>query len=122
MTSLQPSVPRPSPAYPPKPRPYHMTEPTCERGVCTFWLTADEAVLEFVSHLPCVFPFMGANPFLRRPVSRALVTINPRYDSGEVCRWIQALLDAEAVAVELDAPWEEAIAGAFGDPDTIWDA
>lgn len=95
-------------AFPPKPKAFHMTEPVCERGIWSFWLTAEEPVLQFVNTLNCVLPFLNS-PFMRRPILRSTVSINPRYDPQEVWHWIHALLETEAQKVDLNEAWEMAI-------------
>jgi hypothetical protein len=95
-------------AFPPKPKAFHMTELVCERGIWSFCLTAEEPIFQFVNRLNCVLPFLNS-PFMRRPILRAVVSINPRYDPQEAWNWIYALLEMEAQKVDLDEVWETAI-------------
>lgn len=101
------------PMLPPRPQPFHMTEPTMQNGIWSFWLTADERVLNYVSHLNCVLNFTNSpfspSPFARRVGGRVMVSINPRYDHVEAWTWIHHLLEGETEVVELGDTWEEAI-------------
>ena len=94
--------------HPPKPKPFHMTEPFLDRGLWCFWLTADDAVLHYVSHLNCILP-PQYNPFHRRPQSRLLFMINPRYDHQEAWLWIYDQLEVETQNIELSEQWVEAV-------------
>jgi len=102
------------PCLPPRPQPFHMTEPTLQNGIWSFWLTADESVIQYVNHLNCVLSF-AASPFSGSPFAprriggRVAVSINPRYDHLEAWRWIRATLEGEAQIVDLGDTWEEAI-------------
>lgn len=93
---------------PPRPRPFDMTEPFLDRGLWCFWLTADERVLQFVSHLHCILA-PPSSPFSRRPQGRLLLCINPRYDHEEAWLWIYELLQDETRLVELDDLWINAL-------------
>ncbi|MBL8163596.1 MAG: hypothetical protein JNJ61_16545 [Anaerolineae bacterium] len=105
-------------ALPPKPLPFHMTDPFLDRGVWCFWLTADEQVLQYTNHLNCVLNVSYMTPpFMRKAQNRALVTINPRYDAQEVWLWMYETLETEAHVVELNESWEDAIVGACVYPD-----
>lgn len=121
MSSLFPTghpAPTDRGALPPKPLPFHMTDPFLDRGVWCCWLTADEQVLRFINHLNCVLNVSYMTPpFMRKAQERVLVTINPRYDPQEVWLWMYELLEAETRAVELDTSWEEAIAAACSHRD-----
>ena len=106
------------PSLPPRPKPFHMTEPLFQNSIWSFWLTADEAVIQYVSHLNCVLSFTGSafggspfsgSPFTRRVGGRVMVSINPRYDHSEAWKWIRHLLEGETQFVELGETWEEAI-------------
>jgi len=99
-------------ALPPRPIPFHMTDPFQDRGMWCFWLSADDHVLQFVSHLNCVLNISYMSPFSPRPRGRALIAINPRYDAQEVWLWIDELLETETKEIELDESWENAIATA----------
>ncbi|MBZ0279872.1 MAG: hypothetical protein K8L97_03970 [Anaerolineae bacterium] len=99
-------------SQPPRPMPFHMTDPFQDRGMGCFWLSADDHVLQFVSHLSCVLNMSYMSPFVRRPQGRALIAINPRYDVQEVWLWIYELLETETREIELDQTWENAITAA----------
>jgi hypothetical protein len=103
---------------PPIPKPFHMSELFYERGLWCFWLTADEGVLQYVTHLPCVLSatFPGGS-LLRRRGARMLVEINPRYHREEAWAWISDVLEGETRLVELEAGWETAIETAFESTD-----
>jgi hypothetical protein len=103
---------------PPKPKPFHMTEPFQEREVWCFWLAAEEPVLQFVQNLHCIMAVSASTPFGRRPPGRVLVTMNPRYDAQEVWLWIYDLLEAETQQIELDDSWEAAIVMACESEDS----
>jgi hypothetical protein len=85
-----------------------MTEATLQNGIWSFWLTADEPVIQYISHLNCVLSFSNS-PFLRRPGGRVMVSINPRYDHVEAWAWIYHSLEGETQIVDLGETWEEAI-------------
>jgi hypothetical protein len=101
------------PSLPPRPQPFHMTEATLQNDIWSFWLTADEHVLSYVSHLSCVLNFTNSpfspSPFARRVGGRVMVSINPRYDHDEAWTWIRQLLEGETQFVELGETWEQAI-------------
>lgn len=105
------SVPFISNGLPPRPKPFHMTEPVLQNGLWVFWLTADDHILHYVNTLNCILPF-AMSPFLRRPGGRVMVSINPRYDPLEAWTFIQNVLQGEAQPVELEAAWEKAIVDA----------
>lgn len=112
------SYPTPQHNLPPKPLPFHMTDPFQDRGMWCFWLTADTPVLQFTSHLNCVLSLSYAAPaFFSKPQGRGLVAINPRYDAQEVWLWIYELLESETHWVELDNSWEDAIQMACEAPE-----
>jgi hypothetical protein len=97
-----------------------MTEPFLDRGLWSFWLTAEEPVLQYVANLHCILNPGTSNPFYRRPSGRILLNINPRYDYQEVWLWIHDLLQVEAQNIELNEAWESAIQqtiGVSGDED-----
>jgi hypothetical protein len=98
---------------PPRPQPFHMTEAALQNGIWSFWLTADEHVLNYVSHLNCVLNFTNSpfspSPFARRVGGRVMVSISPRYDHVEAWTWIHQVLEGETEVVELGETWEEAI-------------
>src|SRR5438045_3266355 len=96
------------PCLPPHPQPFHMTDATLQNGLWSFWLTADEPVIQYVSHLNCVLSFTGS-PFARRTGGRVMVSINPRYDHLEAWTWIYHTLEGETKIVDLGETWEEAI-------------
>jgi len=96
------------PSLPPRPKPFHMTEPAMQNGLWSFWLTTDDAAIQYVNNLNCVLP-TAQSPFFRRTSGRVLVTINPRYDHLEAWTFIRDLLEAETQVVDLGEPWEEAI-------------
>jgi hypothetical protein len=98
-------------AFPPKPKPFNIGEPFNDRGLWGFWLTADQEIIDFVNHLSCILP-ASYSPFARRPVNRAVVFINPRYDHEEVWLWLHDLLREETQHVELNDLWEEALENA----------
>lgn len=106
---------RSSRGQPPTPKPFHITEPFFDRGLWCFWLTADDEVLEFISHLPCILQPMLSSPFQRRLRGRVMFSFNPRYDHEEAWLWIHELLDTETNFIELNDSWEEAIRYAYGD-------
>jgi hypothetical protein len=108
--------PSSSAGRPPKPAPFHMSEPVLDRGIWYFCVTADEEILRFVMHLPCVMSYTHS-PFLRQTTRRVTVGINPRYDHEEAWLWIYDLLEGETRFVELDESWENAIESACGDED-----
>ena len=101
------------PGLPPRPQPFHMTEATLQNGIWSFWLTADEPVVQFISHLNCVLSFanssISGSPFVRRVGGRVLVSINPRYDHLEAWNWIYHTLEGETQVVDLGETWEDAI-------------
>jgi hypothetical protein len=94
---------------PPKPKPFHMTEPFQDRGLWCFWLTAEEPVLQYVCWLHCILTPPNPTPFHRRAPGRMLFSINPRYDYQEAWLWIYDLLQSETQTVELNAIWDEAL-------------
>ena len=101
------------PSLPPRPKPFHMTEATLQNGIWSFWLSADEPVIQYVGHLNCVLvltysPFSGP-PLPRRVGGRVMVNINPRYDHLEAWNWIYHTLEGETQIVDLGDTWEEAI-------------
>lgn len=101
-------------ALPPRPKPFHMTDPFMDRGLWCFWLTADHPVLRFVSHLQCVLQqpmFNSPFPFRQQQQARMLFSINPRYDHQEVWLWIYETLECETKTVELGDLWVDAIEG-----------
>lgn len=98
-------------SLPPRPKPFHMTEPILQNGLWSFWLTADDNIIQFVSALNCVLPFANS-PFFRRAGGRVLVCINPRYDHLEAWNFINDMLLGETQIVDLGETWETAIAGA----------
>lgn len=114
---LEPLPNRPS-GQPPRPKPFHMTEPVFQNGLWVFWLTADENVVQFVNALNCVLPFANS-PFFRRSGGRVMVSINPRYDHREAWTFIQELLQGETETVDLGDSWEEAITGACQHEDEV---
>jgi hypothetical protein len=85
-----------------------MTEPAMQNGLWSFWLTADDSVLQFVNNLNCILP-VAQSPFFRRTSGRVMVSINPRYDHQEAWTWIYSLLEAETQIIDLGETWEEAI-------------
>lgn len=93
----------------PKPQPYHITDPFMDRGLWCFWLSADEAVLEFISSLNCILQPSLGSPFQRRLQGRVMFAINPRYDHEETWLWVTELLESETNTVELGDDWEAAI-------------
>ena len=95
-------------SLPPRPQPFHMTDAIYQNGIWSFWLSADEAVIQYVSNLNCVLPFANS-PFLRRPGGRVMVSINPRYDHAEAWTWLHNTLEGETQVVELGETWEQAI-------------
>jgi hypothetical protein len=99
----------PANAQPPRPKPFDMTEPVFERGVWTFWLTAEARVLDYVMHLYCILqqPLAPSPFFVRRPQNRMLFSINPRYDHQEAWLWIHETLECESKDVELADIWNE---------------
>ena len=104
--SLFDNQPLSRPVRPPKPKPFHMTEPAQERGVWNFWLTAEPEVLQFVCHLHCILQQPQNTLFRsRRPQSRMMFSINPRYDPQETWLWICDLLESETQKVELSDIW-----------------
>lgn len=109
MTTLPGEWPLDPTRFPPVPKPFHMSEPFHDRGVWFFWLSADDPVIRFVGHLHCILPLPEPNPYFRRPQSRALIGINPRYDHQEAWLWIYDLLGTEAHYIDLDDEWENAI-------------
>ena len=98
--------------FPPQPKAFHITEPFQDRGLWCFWLTAENEVLEYVAHLPCILHPVFSSPFQRRLQGRVLFSINPRYDHEEAWVWISDLLESEASHVELTESWEDAIRSA----------
>jgi hypothetical protein len=101
------------PGMPPKAQPFHMSELFTERGVWSFWLTADETLTRFVNHLPCVVA-APTTPFGQRKMgARSLIMIDARYDAHQAWAWIREMLEAETVTVELRDDWEQAIHIAF---------
>lgn len=96
------------PCLPPRPKPFHMSEPAMQNGLWSFWLTADDSVLQFVNNLNCILP-VAQSPFFRRTSGRVMVSINPRYDHQEAWTWIYSLLEAETQIIDLGETWEEAI-------------
>ena len=103
---------------PPVPKPFHVSDPFLERGLWCFWLTADESALQFVGHLPCVLSISNSGRgFIRRPNSRVLIELNPRYDHKEAWSWVCELLESDTRLVELEETWESAIETAFEDKD-----
>ena len=96
------------PSLPPRPKPFHMTDAALQNGLWSFWLTADEPILQYVSNLNCVLSFTGS-PFGRRPGGRVMVSINPRYDHLEAWNWIYNTLEGETQIVDLGETWEQAI-------------
>ncbi|MBA3870457.1 MAG: hypothetical protein ABI970_05045 [Chloroflexota bacterium] len=106
------------PSLPPRPKPFHMTDAALQNGLWSFWLTADEPILQYVSNLNCVLSFTGS-PFLRRPGGRVMVSINPRYDHLEAWNWIYNTLEGETQIVDLGETWEQAIDWACQSEDEI---
>lgn len=106
------------PSLPPRPQPFHMTEPTLQNSLWSFWLTADEPVIQYISHLNCVLAFTGS-PFVRRSGGRVQVSINPRYDHLEAWTWIYHTLEGETQTVDLGETWEQAIDGACQSEDEV---
>lgn len=101
-------------AFPPRPRPFDMTDPFHEHGIWSFWLTADLPVLQFVANLNCVLnvSYMPP-PFAARPQGgRVMVRINPRYEHQEAWLWIYEQLELESRQVELSDTWEVALENA----------
>lgn len=96
------------PCLPPCPQPFHMTDPALQNGIWSFWLTADESAIQYVSCLNCVLSCSNV-PFGRRPGGRVMVSINPRYDYSEAWAWIYHLLEGETQTVDLGDSWEAAI-------------
>jgi len=92
-----------------------MTETTLQNGIWSFWLTADDSILQYVNHLNCVLsfttsPFNSGFPFApRRLNGRVQININPRYDHLEAWTWIRDMLEGEAQIVDLGDTWEDAI-------------
>ena len=105
--SIEPK-PNRFPSLPPRPKPFDMTDPILQNGLWSFWLTADEPVLQYVNNLNCVLPFSGS-PFLRRSGGRVMVCINPRYDYREAWAWIREMLETETQIIDLGDTWESAI-------------
>lgn len=103
--------------YPPRPKPFHITDPFQDRGLWCFWLTADDEVLQFVNNLPCILSPAMMTPFQRQLKGRVMFCINPRYEYQEAWSWINDLLDCEAKRVDLDEQWEEAIGEAHDKPE-----
>src|SRR5688572_20300087 len=96
---LEPLPNRPS-GLPPRPKPFHITEPVFQNGLWVFWLTADENIIQFVNTLNCILPFANS-PFFRRSGGRVMVSINPRYDHREAWTFINELLQGETETVDL---------------------
>ncbi len=94
---------------PPQPKPFHITEPKEERGLWTFWLTADDDILRFVQHLPCILQPQYNSPFQRRMKGRVQFCINPRYEPEDAWLWVVDLLETETEFVELNQTWEDAL-------------
>ncbi|MCA0456291.1 MAG: hypothetical protein LCI00_20090 [Chloroflexi bacterium] len=111
-------LPERSQGMPPRPKPFHMTEPAFQNGLWVFWLTADDNVIQFVNALNCVLPFANS-PFFRRAGARILVSINPRYDHREAWAFIQEVLQGETELVDLGESWEQAINGACQHEDEL---
>jgi hypothetical protein len=87
-----------------------MTEPFDQRGVWTFWLTAEPDVIQFARVLSCVLQVTYNGPaFFQRPSNRVMVTIDPRYDQEEAWLWIHDQLEAESIPVELPEELETAL-------------
>jgi hypothetical protein len=102
------------PCLPPRPKPFHMTDAVFQNGIWSFWLTADDAVIQYVYNLNCVLsvpssPFGGGLPFTRRFNGRCQICINPRYEHLDAWKWIHDMLEGEAQIIELGDTWEEAI-------------
>jgi hypothetical protein len=96
-------------AYPPKPKPFHMSEPFVQPGgLWCFWLTADTTILQFVATLNCIMQ-MPAPPFARSAPGRVMYAISPRYNHEEAWLWIYRLLESETEFVELSELWDQAI-------------
>src|SRR5689334_18176335 len=95
---------------PPRPKPFDITEPVRQpNGIWTFWLTADERILDFVAHLSCVMP-PPSPPFGSRPLrGRMQFAINPRYEHEEAWLWIYRTLEDETRFVELSDLWEDVL-------------
>lgn len=97
-------------SLPPKPTPFHITEPKFERGLWCFYLTADDDVLSYVRHLHCILQPMSTGSFFsRRLTGRVMFAINPRYDHQETWQWIVDTLGTETSSIELSEKWESAI-------------
>ncbi len=112
MTPLFPKQESPSekPTLPPRPKPFHITEPFEQRGVWAFWLTAEPEVIQFVRHLSCVLQVVyNGPPFFQRPNNRVMVTFDPRYEHEEAWLWVHEELEAESVPVELAEEIEAAL-------------
>lgn len=96
------------PAFPPRPKPFHMSEPFQQPGgLWCFWLTADENIVQFVAGLNCIMQ-MPPPPFVRPAKGRVMYAISPRYNHEEAWMWIYRLLESETELVELSEIWENA--------------
>jgi len=93
-----------------------MTEPAMQNGLWSFWLSADDSVIQFVNNLNCILPTLPS-AFFRRTANRILISINPRYDHMEAWTWIRDMLEAETQIIELEETWEAAIDSACQSED-----
>ena len=110
MTDPNPNDMKNQPLLPPTPKPFHITEPKFERGLWSFWLTADDDILQYVRHLNCILqPMSSGSFFTRRLTGRVMFAINPRYDHQQAWQWIVDMLQTETSSIELDEKWESAI-------------
>jgi hypothetical protein len=101
-----------SAAFPPKPKPFHMSEPYQQPGgLWAFWLTADDRVLKYVGSLSCILSSSNQSnsPFARPARGRMMFNINPRYEHEEVWLWIHRLLEGESEEIELSNTWENVL-------------
>ncbi|MCB9453832.1 MAG: hypothetical protein H6672_20570 [Anaerolineaceae bacterium] len=102
--------PSQKPVLPPRPALFHITEPFEQRGIWSFWLTAEPDVIQFVRHLSCVLQVVYNGPaFFQRPSNRVMVTIDPRYDHEAAWLWIHDQLETESLVIELPEEVETAL-------------